>query len=150
MKAIVFTEYGPLDVLQLKEVEKPTPKDNEVLIKVHAVSINSSDWEFLTGKPLYIRMWGLLKPKYNILGSDIAGRVEAVGRNVKQFQPGDEVFGDIGEYGNGAFAEYVSVPEDALALKPASMTFEEAAAFPQAAVLALQHLRNKRQIEPGQ
>ncbi len=149
MKAIVNEKYGPPEILQLKEIEKPTPKDDEVLIKVHAVSINSSDWEFLTGKPLYIRMWGLLKPKYNILGSDIAGRVEAVGRNVKQFQPGDEVFGDI-MYFWGGFAEYVCARENALVLKPASMTFEEVAAVPQAATVALQGLRDKGQIQQGQ
>ena len=149
MKAIVYTKYGPPDVLQLKEVEKPTPKDNEVLIKVHAASVNAADLDLLRGTPL-VRLGGLLKPKYKILGSDIAGRVEAVGRNVKQFQPGDEIFGDLNECGFGAFAEYVCVPENALALKPASMTFEEVAAVPSAAVIALQGLRDKRQIQPGQ
>jgi NADPH:quinone reductase-like Zn-dependent oxidoreductase len=149
MKAIVYQKYGPPDVLELKEVAKPTPKDNEVLIKVHAVSVNASDWEALRGSPLYTRLWGLLKPKYKILGSDIAGRVEAVGRNVTQFQPGDAVFGDIlGCW--GGFAEYVCAPENALILKPASMTFEEAAAVPQAACVALQGLRDKGQIQPGQ
>ena len=152
MKAMVYTKYGPPDVLQLKEVEKPTPKDNEVLVKVHAASVNYADWAFVRGKPFLVRLMGagLLKPKNTILGADIAGRVEAVGRNVKQFQPGDEVFGDISACGFGAFAEYVSVPENALALKPASMTFEEAAAVPQAAVVALQGLRDKGQIQPGQ
>jgi NADPH:quinone reductase-like Zn-dependent oxidoreductase len=149
MKAIVYTKYGPPDVLQLKEVEKPTPKDNEVLIKVHAASVNASDWEFLKGTPLYTRIWGLLKPKYQILGSDIAGRVEAVGRNVKQLQRGDAVFGDILECWGG-FAEYVCAPEDALMLIPASMTFEEAAAVPQAALVALQGLHDKGEIQPGQ
>ena len=144
MKAIVYTKYGPPDVLQLKEVEKPTPKDNEVLIKVHAASVNDWDWGLLRGKPFVNRLlFGLLKPKIKILGVDIAGQVEAVGRNVKQFQPGDEVFGDLSVCGFGAFAEYVSVPENALALKPASMTFEEAVTLPQAAVLALQNLRDK-------
>ena len=95
MKAVVYTEYGPPDVLQLKEVAKPTPKDDEVLIKVHAVSVNRSDWEALRGKPLYARIGGLLRPRHQILGSDIAGRVEMAGRNITQFQPGDEVFGDI-------------------------------------------------------
>jgi len=151
MKAIIYTKYGPPDVLKLKEVEKPILKDNEVLVKVHAASVNYSDWAFVRGKPFFIRMYqGLLKPKNTILGADLAGRVEAVGRNVKQFQPGDEVFGDISECGFGGFAEYVSVPENALALKPTSMTFEEAAAVPQAAVVALQGLRNKGQIQPGQ
>ncbi|MDL2124616.1 MAG: NAD(P)-dependent alcohol dehydrogenase [Deltaproteobacteria bacterium] len=149
MKAVVYQKYGSPDVLELKEVEKPTPKDNEVLIKVHAVSVNASDWEFLRGSPLYTRIWGLLKPKYKILGSDIAGRVEAVGRNVTQFQQGDAVFGDILECWGG-FAEYVCAPENALILKPASMTFEEAAAVPQAAGVALQGLRDKGQIQPGQ
>jgi NADPH:quinone reductase-like Zn-dependent oxidoreductase len=152
MKAIVYTEYGPPDVLQLKEVEKPTPKDNEVLIKVHAASVNYSDWAFVRGEPFMVRLMGsgLLKPKNTILGADIAGRVEAVGRSVKQFQPGDEVFGDLSECGWGGFAEYVSVPENALTLKPANMTFEEAAAVPQAALVALQGLRDKGQIQPGQ
>jgi NADPH:quinone reductase-like Zn-dependent oxidoreductase len=151
MKAIVYTKYGPPDVLQLKEVEKPIPKDNELLIKVHAASVNYCDWGFVRGKPFFIRMYqGLLKPKNTILGADIAGQVEAVGRNVKQFQPGDEVYGDLSECGFGAFAEYVSVPENALGLKPANISFEEAAAVPQAAVVALQGLRDKGQIQPGQ
>jgi len=152
MKAIVYTEYGPPeDVLELKEVEKPTPKEDEVLVRVHAASVNHTDWHLLTGEPFVARLWsGLLKPKHKIPGGDIAGRVEAVGRNVKQFQPGDEVFGDKAACGWGCFAEYVCVPENALALKPASITFEEAAAVPQAAVLALQGLRDKRQIQPGQ
>jgi NADPH:quinone reductase-like Zn-dependent oxidoreductase len=149
MKAIVYTEYGLPDVLQLKEVERPTPKDNEVLIKVHAVSVNASDWESLRGRPLYARLGGLRKPRKRILGSDIAGQVEAVGTNVKQFQLGDEVFGDILDY-MGGFAEYVCAPENKLALKPASMTFEEAAAIPQAAVIALQGIRDKGQVQSGQ
>jgi NADPH:quinone reductase-like Zn-dependent oxidoreductase len=148
MKAIVYTKYGSPDVLHLEEVEKPAPRDDEVLIKVHAASVNASDWEFLTGSPLYVRMWGLLKPKQKILGSDIAGRVEAVGSKVKQFLPGDEVFGDI-LYSKGGFAEYVCAHEDALALKPATMTFEQVAAIPQAAVVALQGLRDKGQIQSG-
>ncbi|MFC1941342.1 NAD(P)-dependent alcohol dehydrogenase [Chloroflexota bacterium] len=150
MKAILCTKYGPPDVLQLKEVEKPTPKDNEVLVKIHAASVNDWDWGLLIGKPFVNRLlFGLLKPK-KILGCDIAGLVEAVGRNVKQLQPGDEVFGDISGCGFGGFAEYVCARENALALKPASMTFEEAAAVPQAALLALQGLRDKGQIQPGQ
>jgi NADPH:quinone reductase-like Zn-dependent oxidoreductase len=150
MKAIVYTKYGPPDVLQLKEVEKPTPKDNEVLIKVHAASVNDWDWGLLRGKPFVNRLlFGLLKPKTKILGCDIAGQVEAVGRNVKQFQPGDEVFGDLSACGFGAFAEYVCALENALALKPPSMTFDEAAAIPQAAMLALQGLRDIGQLQPG-
>jgi len=152
MKAIVYTKYGPPDVLHLKEIEKPTPKEDEVLVKVQAASVNYSDWAFVRGKPFLVRLMGvgLLKPKITILGADIAGQVEAVGRNVKQFQPGDEVYGDLAGCGWGGFAEYVSVPENALALKPANMTFEEAAAVPQAAVVALQGLRDKGQIQPGQ
>ncbi len=152
MKAIIYTEYGPPDVLQLKEVEKPTPKNDELLIKVHAASVNYSDWAFVRGKPFLVRLMGsgLLKPNNTILGADIAGLVEAVGRNVKQFQPGDEVFGDISGCGWGGFAEHVSVSENALALKPANLTLEEAAAVPQAAVVALQGLRDKGQIQPGQ
>ena len=140
MKAIVYTEYGSPDVLQLKEVEKPTPKEDEALVRVHAASLNAADFEMLRGT-WSARFGGLLKPRHKILGSDIAGRIEAVGRNVKQFHPGDEVFGDLSECGFGAFAEYVSVPENALRLKPASMTFEEAAAVPSAGVVALQNLR---------
>ncbi len=149
MKAFVYTKYGPPEVLQLKEVAKPTPKDDEVLIKVRAVSVNRSDWEGLRGKPLYARLGGLLRPRQQILGSDIAGRVEMAGRNIRRFRPGDEVFGDILPR-LGGFAEYVCARESALALKPASMTFEEAAAIPQAAVIALQGIRDKAQVQPGQ
>jgi len=149
MKAVVYTKYGSPDVLQLKEVAKPAPTDDEILIKVHAVSVNRSDWEGLRGKPLYARIGGLLKPRHQILGSDIAGRVEMAGRNNRQFQPGDEVFGDIlGRM--GGFAEYVCARGRTLALKPASMTFEEVAAIPQAAVIALQGIRDKGQVQPGQ
>ncbi len=151
MKAVVYTKYGSPDVLQLKEVETPTPKDDEVLVKVHAASVNAADWHLLRGEPFMVRlMFGLLKPKHKILGADVAGRVEAVGRNVKQFQPGDEVFGDISECGWGGFAEYVCARENALMLKPANISFEEAAAVPLAAVTALQGLRDKGQIQPGQ
>jgi len=152
MKAIIYHKYGSPDVLELKEIEKPTPKDNEVLVKIHAASVNAYDWHLLRADPFLVRLMGggLLKPKNQILGADIAGRVEVVGRKVKQFQPGDEVFGDISGCGSGGFAEYVSVPENALALKPANITFEEAAAVPMAAVTALQGLRDKGQIQPGQ
>jgi NADPH:quinone reductase-like Zn-dependent oxidoreductase len=152
MKAIVHTGYGPPEVLQLKEVEKPTPKDDEVLIKVLAASVNDGDHSVVSGKPFLVRLipGGPLKPKFKIPGGDVAGRIEAVGRDVKQFQPGDEVFGDLGGCGFGAFAEYVCAPENALALKPASTTFEEAAAVSQAALVALQGLRDKGQIQPGQ
>jgi NADPH:quinone reductase-like Zn-dependent oxidoreductase len=149
VKAIVYTKYGSPEVLQLKEVAKPTPKDDEVLIKVQAVSVNRSDWEGLSGKPLYARLGGLLKPRHHILGSDIAGRVEMAGRHIRRFRPGDEVFGDSLPR-LGGFAEYVCARESALAPKPASMTFEEAAAIPQAAVIALQGTRDKGKIQPGQ
>ncbi len=151
MKAIAYTEYGTPDVLQLKEIEKPVPKSDEVLVKVHAASINDWDWGLLRGEPFMNRIFfGLLKPKIKILGSDIAGQVEAVGINAKQFHPGDEVFGDLSGSGFGGFADYVCAHENALALKPVSMTFEQAAAIPQAAILALQGLRSKRQIASGQ
>jgi NADPH:quinone reductase-like Zn-dependent oxidoreductase len=150
MKAIVFTKYGSPDVLALKEIEKPTPKDDEVLIRVHAASINDWDWGALQGIPFINRLYfGLLKPKKQILGSDIAGRIEAVGKNVLQFKPGDEVFGDLsGTW--GGFAEYVCARENALALKAPSMTFQQAAAIPQAAMLALQGLRDVGRIRSGQ
>ena len=151
MKAIVNTTYGSPDVLQLKDVEKPSPIDDEVLVKVLAASVNAADLHLLRADPFLIRfMSGLLKPKNTILGADIAGRVEAVGKNVKQFKPGDEVFGDISGCGWGGFAEYVCASEDALALKPTNLSFEEAAAVPMAAVTALQGLRDKGQIQPGQ
>jgi NADPH:quinone reductase-like Zn-dependent oxidoreductase len=152
MKAIVFTKYGAPDFLECKEVEKPFPKDNEVLVKVQAASINSWDWELLRGVPFANRlMFGLLKPKkIKILGCDIAGQVEVVGKNVKQFKPGSEVYGDLSGGGWGGFAEYVCADEKALTLKPPSMTFEEAAAIPQAALLALQGLHYKGELQAGQ
>jgi NADPH:quinone reductase-like Zn-dependent oxidoreductase len=148
VKAIVFEKYGPPEVLRLKEVGKPAPKEDEVLVEVHAASLNYVDWQVLKGESFLLRiMHGLLKPKHKILGDDIAGRVEAVGAKVKQYQPGDEVFG-ISNF--DAFAEYACVPERALALKPASMTFDEAAAIPEAGITALQGLRDKGQVQPGQ
>lgn len=151
MKAVVYEQYGSPDVLALKEVDKPVPKDDEVLVKVHAASVNSWDWDLVRGKPyLYRLLFGLFKPRYRIIGSDIAGHVEAVGKNVKQFQPGDEVFGDISGNGFGAFAEYACAPEKLLALKSPRMTFVQAAAIPQAGVLALQGLRQHGKIQPGQ
>jgi NADPH:quinone reductase-like Zn-dependent oxidoreductase len=149
MKAIVYTEYGSPDVLQLKEMPKPAPTDDELLIRVQAVSINGSDKEALTGRPLYTRIGGLRKPRHQILGSDIAGLVEMVGKNIREFQVGDKVFGEIPGY-HGGFAEYVCVPEKTLALKPAGMTFEEAAAIPQAGVIALRGICAKGQVQPGQ
>jgi NADPH:quinone reductase-like Zn-dependent oxidoreductase len=148
MKAIVYHTYGLPDVLKLEEVEKPTPQDDELLIKVQAVSVNRSDWEGLIGKPLYARLGGLRKPSQTILGSDVAGRVEMVGKNNKEFQPGDEVFGEMGNY-HGGFAEYVCTRGRSWALKPAGITFEEAAAIPQAGVIALQGIRTKGQVQPG-
>ncbi len=151
MRAIVYTEYGPPDVLQLKEIEKPTPRDNEILVKVHASSVNQGDAYIIRGEPILFRpSYGFPGPKHTIPGGDVAGRIEAVGKDVEQFQPGDEVFGDIGGCGFGAWAEYVSAPEDALVLKPANTTFEGAAAVSQAAIVALQGLRDKGQIQPGQ
>ncbi|MFC1572329.1 NAD(P)-dependent alcohol dehydrogenase [Candidatus Eisenbacteria bacterium] len=151
MKAIVRTKYGPPDVLRIEEAQKPIPGDGEVLIKVHAASVNYADWGFLRGRPFLVRVWsGLINPKHKILGGDVAGRVEAVGKDAKQLQPGDEVFGDISPSGWGAFAEYVCAGENTLALKPANVTFEEAAAVPIAAVTALQGIRDKGQIQPGQ
>ena len=152
MKAIVYTEYGPPDVLQLKEVEKPVPREDEVLIKVLGSSANALDWHFMRADPALSRMVsGLLKPKNTILGADVAGRVEEVGNNVKQFQTGDEVIGDFFVDGLGCFAEYVCVSEDAaLVQKPTSISFEEAAAVPVAALTALQGLRDHGHIQPGQ
>lgn len=150
MKAMVYERYGMPNVLTHKEIEIPTPQANEVLIKVEAASVNSWDWDLLRGKPLVNRIGGILKPKYPILGADIAGKVEKIGGEVKNLLQGDEVFGDISGCGWGGFAEYVCVREDALSLKPSSMTFEQAAAIPQAAVLALQGLRDKGQIQEGQ
>lgn len=151
MKAIVYTHYGSPDVLQLKDIAKPTPRDDEVLIRVHAASLNAADWHLLRADPFLVRLGaGLLKPKHTILGADVAGRVTAVGSNVTQFQPGDAVFGDISGCGFGGFAEYVCAREDALVLKPANTSFEQAAAVPMAAVTALQGLRDKGQIQSGQ
>ncbi len=152
MKAIVFTQYGSPDILELKEIPKPVPKDDELLIRVHASSVNSWDWEFLNGTPFINRlMLGLLKPKpgKQVLGADIAGTVEAVGKRVTRFQPGDEVFGDLWD-NFGGFAEYACANEAAMELKPANSTFVEAAAVPQAGVLALQGLRKAGQVRPVQ
>lgn len=152
MKAIVCTRYGPPELLRLEEVEKPSPQENEVLINIHAASLNAFDWHLHRADPFLVRLMGMgfLKPKNKILGADIAGRIEVVGRNVMQFHVGDEVFGDLAGYGCGAFAEYVCVPERAVALKPAGISFEEAAAVPMAAVTALQGLRDKGKIKAGQ
>src|SRR5688500_16335679 len=149
MKAIVRYRYGSPDVMKLEEVEKPTPSEDEVLIKIHAVSINGSDREGLIGKPLYARIGGLRRPGYPILGSDIAGRIEQAGKNITQFKLGDEVFGEIPGY-HGGFAEYACAPENTLTRTPVSLTFEEAAAIPQGGVIALQGIREKGQVQPGQ
>ena len=156
MKAIVYHKYGPPNVLRLEEVQKPTPRDDEVLVKVHAASVNSWDWDLLRGTPFLARVTGggLLKPRNKILGTDIAGRVEAVGKNVKQLQPGDAVFGELSwrflSLGWGGFAEYVCARENSMTLKPTSMTFEQVAAIPQVAALALGGLRYGGQIQSGQ
>jgi NADPH:quinone reductase-like Zn-dependent oxidoreductase len=152
MKAIVYTKYGASDVLHLEEVKKPAFNEDQVLVKVYAASINASDWHLLTADPFPMRLIGngFFKPKNTILGIDIAGCVEAVGSKVTQFRPGDAVFGDIFGLGSGSFAEYVSVPESALALKPSNISFEEAASAPVAAVTALQGLRDQGHIQPGQ
>jgi NADPH:quinone reductase-like Zn-dependent oxidoreductase len=151
MKAIVYNKYGPPDVLELTEVEKPIPEDNQVLVKIHAASVNYGNLVLLKGEPYLARLaFGLLKPKYPIPGGDIAGKIEAVGKDVKQFQPGDDVFGDLSGCGWGGFAEYVAVPENSLALKPSNLSFEEAAAVPMAGVTALQGLRDKGKIQSGQ
>jgi NADPH:quinone reductase-like Zn-dependent oxidoreductase len=151
MKAIMYKKYGPPDVLEVTEVEKPIPTEKQVLVKVHAASINFGNLVLLKGEPFLARFaFGLLKPKFSIPGGDMAGTVEAVGKDVTQFQPGDQVFGDLSSSGWGTFAEYVAVPENALALKPANLSFEEAAASPMAGVTALQGLRDKGKIQQGQ
>src|SRR5690554_4487337 len=136
MKAVMQLKYGTPEVLQLNEVEKPTPKDDEVLVKVHAVSLNIRDWYLLTGSPLVVRLFegAILRPKAQKLGSDIAGVVEAVGSSVTQFKPGDAVFGDNSAYNRVGLAEYVVLPQDTLALKPANISFEDAAAVPMAGI----------------
>lgn len=147
MKAILYTQYGSPDVLQFKEVEKPAPKDNEILVKIYAASANPLDWHLMRASPFIARLaGGLRKPKDPRLGADFAGRVEAVGKNVTQFQPGDEVFGAS----TGAFAGYTCVTENEIAPKPANLSFEEAAAVPVAAITALQGLRDKGQVHSGQ
>ncbi|HEX7846851.1 MAG TPA: NAD(P)-dependent alcohol dehydrogenase [Chitinophagaceae bacterium] len=149
MKAIIYHKYGSPDNLELAEVPKPIPADDEVLVKVHAVSLNDWDLGLLEGDFVNRMLNGLRKPKRKILGSDIAGVIESVGKNVKQFKPGDEVYGDLsGQW--GGFAEYVCAKERSVALKPASMSFEEAAAIPQAAMLAVQGLIDKGKIKHGQ
>jgi NADPH:quinone reductase-like Zn-dependent oxidoreductase len=151
MKAIISTQYGPPETLEYQEVDKPIPEDDQVLVKIHAVSVNYGNLVLLRGKPFLARFaFGLLSPKYKIPGGDIAGVVESVGKNVTQFQPGDEVYGDLSNCGWGGFAEYVAVPEKAIANKPTNLSFVEAAAVPMAAVTALQGLRDKGKVKAGQ
>jgi NADPH:quinone reductase-like Zn-dependent oxidoreductase len=150
MKAIVYTKYGSPDVLHLEEVAKPAPRDNEVLVKIYAAAVTPGDLIVMKGVLVTRFFSGLLEPKHKIPGKEMAGRVESVGINVTQFKPGDEVFGDLYLYGLGAFAEYVCVPEEAIALKPSNISFEEAAAVAESAIVALQGLRDHGKIQPGQ
>ena len=148
MNAIVYHQYGSPDVLELQDIDKPTVKDDEVLVRVRAASANPADWHFMRGVPYVMRpQSGLRKPKKSVLGGDIAGRVEAVGKHVTQFRPGNEVFGNVGA---GGFAEYTCVSESLLVLKPANLTFEQAASVPLAALTALQGLRHAGQLQPDQ
>jgi NADPH:quinone reductase-like Zn-dependent oxidoreductase len=151
MKAFVYEKYGPPETLRMAEVDKPAPNADEVLVKVLAASVNAADWHVMRGKPLFSRATlGLLRPKHQILGVDVAGQVEAVGSGVTGFQPGDEVYANLLDHGYGGFAEYVSVPVDAMSSKPASLSFEEAAAVPMAAVTALQGLGRHGELQPAQ
>ncbi len=152
MKAMVFHRYGSPDVLHLEAVAQPAPREDEALIQIHAAGVNAADWRLLRAKPFLVRIMGngLFKPKQTILGSDLSGRVTVVGRNVTEFQPGDDVFGYIPGHACGGFAEYAAVPAHALVLKPARLTFEEAAAVPMAAMTALVGLRDTGRIQPGQ
>jgi NADPH:quinone reductase-like Zn-dependent oxidoreductase len=152
MKAIMRHQYGPPDVLKLEEVDIPSLEDDKVLVKIHAASVNALDWHLLTADIFLVRFMtgGLLRPKNPKLGADAAGRVAAVGSQVKEFRPGDEVFGDIAPWGLGSFAEYALVPEIAIVPKPINLSFEEAAAVPVAALTALQGLRDQGHIQPGQ
>jgi len=151
MKAIVYEKYGPPEVLQFTEVEKPAPKADEVLVKVQAASVNPLDWHAMRGQPFLQRLEsGFPYPKVKILGADVAGTVEAVGENVSAFQPGDEVYGDLYWCGLGAFAEYVAIQEKSVAMKPTNLTFEQVAAVPQAAFTALHALRDDGKLQPGQ
>ena len=145
MKAAVYRRYGPPEVVQIEDVEKPVPLDDEVVITVHAASVNPYDWHFMRGTPYVVRLvGGLGKPKSAQLGADVSGRVEAAGKNVTQFKPGDAVFGCC----RGAFAEYVRAHESKLALKPENVGFEHSACVPIAAVTALQGLRDKGKLQP--
>ena len=151
MKAFVYERYGPPERLRMAEVDTPAPDADEVLVQVLAASVNAADWHVLRGKPLFSRATlGLLRPKHQILGVDVAGRVAAAGSDVTRFQPGDEVYANLLDHGYGGFADYVSVPVDVMAPKPANLSFEEAAAVPMAAATALQGLGHHGDIRPGQ
>lgn len=151
MKALVFTKYGSPEVLQLREIAKPTPKENEVLVKIHATAVNDYDWSMIRGKPyLYRLLFGLLKPKHQIPGMELSGTIEALGTNARSFKVGDAVYGDISTFGFGGFAEYVCINEKALVIKPDKMSFEEATAIPHAAALALQGLVDSGDIKKDQ
>ena len=148
MKAIAQEEFGPPDVLELRDVEKPAIKDDEVLVRVRAASPNPWDWHFMRGMPYISRpQAGWRKPKNRVLGSDMAGEVEAVGKDVTRFRVGDHVFGFVG---HGGFAEYAAVPQDVLGLKPADLSFEQAATVPLAAMTALQGFRDRGRVQPGE
>jgi NADPH:quinone reductase-like Zn-dependent oxidoreductase len=151
MKAFIYERYGPPETLRIAEVDKPSPAADDVLVNVLAVSVNAADWHLLRGRPLFSRATlGLLRPRQQILGVDVAGRVEAVGSGVTRFKPGDEVYANLLDHGYGGFAEYVSVPVTVMSSKPASLSFEEAAAVPMAAVTALQGLRHHGELRPAQ
>jgi NADPH:quinone reductase-like Zn-dependent oxidoreductase len=151
MKAFIYERYGPPDTLRIVELATPAPNANEVLVKVLAASVNAADWHVLRGKPLFSRATlGLLRPKHQILGVDVAGRVEAVGSGVTHLQPGDEVYANLLDHGYGGFAEYAAVPVEVVSLKPAALSFEEAAAVPMAATTALQGLGRHGDLHPGQ
>jgi NADPH:quinone reductase-like Zn-dependent oxidoreductase len=149
MKAVVRTRYGPPDVLGVTDVPVPVPGENEVLVKVHAASLSASDWEVLRGKPAYARISGLFRPRCHVLGSDVAGRVEAAGPGATLFRPGQDVLAAIPGYAVG-LAEYACVPEGALARMPVGMTYPETAALPQAGLIAVQGIREAGQVQPGQ
>ncbi len=152
MKAWVYSKYGSPDHLELLEVKKPVPKPHEVLLKIKAVSINSWDWDLLRGKPFIVRLagGGLSKPRKPVLGCDVAGQIEAIGRDVTGYAPGDAVYGDLSACGWGGFAEYVCAPVEALIRKPIAMSFQQAAAIPQAGVMALQGVRDYGNVQEGQ
>ena len=150
MKASVYTSKGPPPVFQVMEIDTPTPRDDEVLVRVHAASVNSWDWELMPRAPSRVNLGRRSDPRYKILGADVAGTVETVGKDVRRFRPGDDVMGDLSGSGWGGYAEYTCAHEDALTLKPSGLTFDEAAATPQAGLLALQGLMKRGQVQPGQ